>query len=374
MVDAARAVGPRTAMGRYVERMAWWWSRSCGPFDRIVLLTPSPVTVADLGTATPVDVVAMGPRRPALAWEQVALPARAARAALLFCPSYTCPLAYPGRIVVANHGIYEALPDEFSRRDRLRATPLNRWSARRAQRVIVNSRQTASDLARFFGVRADKVDVVYPAAAEIFFADHDPVASEAEVVRAFGASVPYVLFVGKMAKRRNVPNLIRAFSQVVRREALPHHLLLVGPNTAGVAVDDLAAAGGVSDLVTWLPHLEQDRLAHLYARADVFTLPTTYEGISWTMFEAMASGTAVLTVDHPTLAEGAADAAYVVASPSVSDIEAGLTALLTDAVLRSQFAAGGRQRAEQFSWQHAATQTMAILDRAARARDGTGGP
>lgn len=369
VVDALRAAGPRTAMGRYIERMASWWSRSPCPFDRIVMVCPEPALIGRLGTATPVEVRAIAAGWPRLAWEQVALPAWARNASLLYCPSYTAPLGFPGPLVVANHGIYEAVPAEFSRWARLRTTPLHRLSARRARRVIVNSQQTATDVSRFFGVRPSKIDVVYPAAAEVFFAAHDQADCDREVELAFGARVPYIIFVGKLARRRNVPNLIAAFAQVIRHEHLRHHLLIVGPDTSGVSVPGLAEANGVGDRVRWRGHLEQEPLARLYAGADVFALPTTYEGISWTMFEAMASGTAVLTVDHPTLAEGAGDTAYTVTSPSVADIAAGLTALLTNERLRSDHATLGRERAQRFSWQHAADETMKILDQVGRPAD-----
>jgi glycosyltransferase involved in cell wall biosynthesis len=356
-------------MGRYIERMAMWWSRSPGPFDRIVLVSPEAATVPDLGTAVPVEVSVLASGWPRLAWEQLALPARSRGAAVLFCPSYTCPLVSSARLVVANHGIYEALPAEFSRWARLRTTPLHRLSARRATRVIANSKQTASDLSRFFGVPEAKIDVVYPAAAEVFFMEHDPAESPTEVARVIGTAAPYVLFVGKLARRRNVPNLIEAFARVTRHEGLPHHLVVVGPDTSGVSVTSLALAHGIADRVHWLPHLEQGPLARLYAQAELFALPTTYEGISWTMFEAMASGTPVLTVPHPTLAEGAGDSAYTVPSPSVPNLEAGLIALLKDAELRRNHAARGRVRAEQFSWEHAALATMTILDRVAPLSD-----
>lgn len=359
-------------MRRYIERMVSWWSRLPGPFDRIVVVSPAELAFSGLGDAVPVEVVVVASSWPLLAWEQLALPAAARGGAMLFCPSYTCPLTTSTRLVVANHGIYEAVPEEFSRWARFRTTPLYGLSAHRAGRVIVNSRQTATDLSRFLKVPAKKIDVVYPAAAEVFFEKHEPAECRAEVARVLGAMAPFVLFVGKLARRRNVPNLLEAFARAVGEHQLPHHLVIVGPDTSGVSVPNLASAHGVADRVHWVPHMDHEPLARLYAQAELFALPTTYEGISWTMFEAMASGTPVLTVPHPTLEEGAGDAAYTVPTPSVADLETGLIALLSDTDLRRDLAARGRARAERFSWQHAASETMTILDVAARPRDRQG--
>ena len=359
-------------MGRYIERMASWWSRSPGPFDRIVLISPGDLMLPSLGSAVPVEVDVVGSGWHPLAWEQLALPAAARGGAVLFCPAYTCPLGSPAPVVVANHGIYEAVPAEFSRWARLRSTPLHGLSAHRARRVIVNSRQTARDVSRFLKVSAAKIEIVYPAAAEVFFAAHDPGECRAEVGRVLGTQAPYVLFVGKLARRRNVPNLVEAFARATGSRRLPHHLVIVGPDTGGVSVHALAAAHGIADRVHWVAHMEHEPLARLYAEAELFVLPTTYEGISWTMFEALASGTAVLTVPHPTLSEGAGDTAYTVPTPAVGDLEAGLLELLGDPELRADHAARGRVRAERFAWETAARETIEILDRCALPRDRTG--
>lgn len=356
-------------MGRYIEYLAREWSRMETPFDRIVLLTRGVRELEGLGATTPVEIEPFGERLPALLWEQIGVPLRARRASVLFCPSYVGPLLRSRPLVVANHGIYARLPDEFPLLQRLRSTPIQRMSARFAAHVIANSEQTRDDIVRFFHVTPDRVDVVYPAANEIFFERHDPVAIAAVASQVLGTTAPYVMFVGKLARRRNVPNLIRAFARVRREHALPHHLLIVGPNTSDVPIGALCEEENVSGVVAYHPHLEQEPLARLYAGAAAFVLPTTYEGISYTMFEAMASGAPVLTVDHPTVGEGPGDAVLAIATPSVDDIADGLSRLLTDATLRQDLTARGRASAAAFSWESTARQTMEVLARVARPHD-----
>jgi glycosyltransferase involved in cell wall biosynthesis len=363
VVNALRMSEQRTGQGRHIEYVAQQWSRMQVPFDRIVLMSPGELRLEMRGNTTPIELQSFGDHCPRALWEQVLLPRKARRAAMLFCPSYTAPLLYPRPTVVANHGIYEALPKEFSRLTRLRATTVQRYAARRAQRVIANSLSTKRDLMLFFGLPDEKIDVVYPAAHDLFFQRHEPAAIEEEVARWLGKPVPYVIFVGKLAKRRHVPNLIEAFAIAGRENNFPHHLLIVGPNTSNVPVAALAQQHGVSDRVRYHPYAELQPLARLYAGADVFALPTIYEGISQTMFEAMASGTAVLTVEHPTLEEGAGDAALAMPTPAVPDLVRGLAVLLGNPGLRQAYAAKGRERAKKFSWETVARETMRILDR-----------
>ena len=368
-VDALRLVGPRTAMGRYIEHLAYHWSRLRGPFDRVVLMCPGDVRVDVPGHDTEVVLRPFAEGWPLLLWEQLALPRAARGASVLFCPSYVGPLAYGGPMVVANHGIYEALPGEFSWSQRLRSTPLFRRSARKASRVIANSKATKADLVTHFGVDEARIDVVYPAAHERFREPQDPALVERAVVAALGRRAPYVLFVGKLARRRNVPSLIEAFGRARREGRLPHHLLIVGPNVTGLRVDEIAARSGADGFVTHVPHLGQEELARLYAGADIFVLPTTYEGLSWTILEAMASGTAVLAVPHPTLAEVGGEAAYTVPTPGAEDLARGLLVLLTEPDLRRRHAERGRAVAARHSWRGSAEETLAILDRVARPAD-----
>ncbi len=371
VVNALRLVGKRTAMGHFIEYMAYYWDRMDIPFDRVLLMSPSQATPnqLDAGGQGRVAVHVCEKGWPLPIWEQIILPHAARGAAMLFCPSYTGPVLYDGRMVVANHGIYAALPGEFSWWKDIRTLPLYRLTALRADRVIANSHQTRDDLVNYFKLSPAKIDVVYPAAHPRFFEPQNEADIHEAVVQALGQRAPYILFVGKLSRRRNVPNLIEAFARVRQRQNLPHHLLIVGPNLNDTPVAELAEKHGVADAVRHHPYLTQEQLARLYAGAEVYALPTTYEGISWTMLEAMASGVAVLTVEHPTLAEGGGEAAFAVPSPAVDDLADGLTALLTQPDVRHEYARRGRAAAERFSWQAAAKATMAILDQVASLSD-----
>jgi glycosyltransferase involved in cell wall biosynthesis len=370
-VNALRMVGRRTAIGRHLEYLAQYWGQMQVPFDRIIFLSPGKPHRENLGSATKIEWRSFGGQYPRIVWEQVLLPRAAKRAAVLFS-EYNCPLFYPGRIVVANHGIYEAIPGSFSWWSRMRTTPLNRKSVQRADKVIANSLSTKADLIKYFRVPEPKIDVIYPGPAEFFFEAHSQESVQSEVVKVFGENVPYIIFVGKLSKRRNVPNLMEAFSVARKMQKLPHRLLIVGPNVNDLPLSRLAEQWGIGDVFKYYQHMEQGPLAKLYAGADLFVLPSIYEGISWTMFEAMASGTAVLTVDHPALAEGGGDAVFSLKAPGVEDLVRGMGTLLANVELRKKFEQKGRERVRQFSLYEGARTTMEILDQVALPADLSG--
>ncbi len=356
--------GSQTAMRVHLEQLALHWSEMDIPFDKIILMSPGELHLERIHSMVAIETRTIGKRFPPLLWEQLVLP-RAARGLSALLSFYTCPLSYNGRIVVSNHGIYEAIPSAFTWWERKRATPINRRSPRRADWVIANSLNTMGDLVRFFGVPESKIDVIYEGPGDVFYERYSEETIADEVIKVFGERVPYVLFVGKIVKRRHLPNLIEAFSIVRSRASLPHRLLIVGPNSSNIPIEELAKRHGIAQAVRNYPHLPQGRLAKLYAGADVFALPTTYEGISRTIYEAMASGTPVLTVDHPTLSEGGADAVLSVPTPSVEDLVQGLSALLTNNSLRKNYEEKGRARIGRFSMRECAKATMAVLDKVA---------
>jgi len=338
------------------------------PFDKVVFMSPGELRAENLGTITPIEMRSFGGNLPRLLWEQGALPHAARNAAVLFS-EYTCPLLFRGAVVVANHGIYQKIPGAFSLRQRLRTAPLFCLSARRANRVIANSSSTRADLIRYFHISEPKIDVIHPAPAELFFEQHTEQSITAKVVALFGARLPYILFVGNLSRRRNVPHLMEAFAIVRRRESLPHHLLVIGPNVNHLPLERLAQQHGITPFFTYLAHMEQPVLAKIYAGADLFVLPSVYEGISWTILEAMASGTAVLAIDHPALVESAGNAVMTMPTPGVDDLVRGMTALLTDTELKEQYRSKGRALAQTFSLAESARSTLEVLHRTARDSD-----
>jgi glycosyltransferase involved in cell wall biosynthesis len=364
VLNGLRLGGARTALGRYIEILARQWSLQDIPFDRIRILVPQPTQIEGQ-LSDRIEVISPpGPSRPLAAWEQFTLPRAAAGAAVLFCPGYIAPVVGSTPLVVANHGIYEGIPGEFSLLQRMRTVPLYRAAVRNADAVIAVCVSARADIIRYLGADPAKIAVIHAAPDPRFLRRPGAADIEVAVTRALGTAAPYVLFVGKLSRRRNVPALVEAFADVRRDGDLPHRLLIVGPVADTERVRGLAERHGVADAVVHINHLEHRELALLYAGADVFALPTTHEGFSWTILEAMASGAPVLTADHASLHEkGVATAAAVVPEPTPAALAAALRRLLTDPDLRRRHSEAGRAVVAGLSWARTAAETMAVLDR-----------
>jgi glycosyltransferase involved in cell wall biosynthesis len=298
--------------------------------------------------------------RGGLAWQQRRLRPASKGVDVLFAP-YAAPLGARAPVVIANLGIYEgdlAIPGW---RARMRSWHFAR-SARSAAAVIANSASTRRELERHYGVPQERVTVVWPGVDERFA----PEAPEGQVRGGNGSLGSYLLFVGKLSHRRHVPEVLEALAEV-RRARADVRLVVVGPDTSGVGVPARAAALGLGDAVTYLPHVEQDELAELYRGAAAFVLPTEAEGFSFTIPEALASGTPVVTLRHDALVEAGLEGA-VVALPDADPggIARAVLAVLDDPQHAARLREAGLGAVRRLSWAENARRTMDVLAGVAR--------
>jgi glycosyltransferase involved in cell wall biosynthesis len=363
-LDASRLAGQRTGVARYLEYMLRFWSAPDTPVDRIELFSPSPLEGVPEGSSFRHRVEPS--RGPGSWWQLTRLRPKASEIDVLFSP-YVIPPGYRGRSVVSNLGILAGSNQSPGLRAR-GITWHHALSARNADVVIANSDATKDDIVRYFRVSPEKVTVIWPGVDELF---RPPRADEQErigaaVERALGERAPYVLYVGKLSERRNVPGLLEAFARV-RAERPELRLLFVGPNTWGIPLESTAERLRLNGAVRHVEHLDHEALAPLYRGARAFALPTEQEGFSATILEAMASRCPVLTLDHAALRESGLDeAALVVRDASADTLADALGRLVKDEALRDRLADRGVEKAAGFSWAETARRTMDVIVEVAR--------
>jgi glycosyltransferase involved in cell wall biosynthesis len=225
-----------------------------------------------------------------------------------------------------------------------------------AVRLLVPSAATARDLVELYGVEPERVAVI-PLGVEPP-AEPDR-AGARRLLGDLGVRGPFLLAVGTLEPRKNLPRLLAAFGEVT--DELPdHHLVVVGPVGWGPALRPtwesvrVKLAGPVGDAT----------LHALYQAADGLAYPSLYEGFGLPVLEAMAHGVPVLTSDRSSLPEVAGDAALLVDPVDRGAIAKGLVRLVGDGALRRRLAAAGRRRAAGFSWPATAAATWAAYRQA----------
>ena len=299
-------------------------------------------------------------------WEQLLAPIllRATRADLYHGVLNVAPLACPVPSVITIHDLaFLVFPQTFRGVNRTYLTWATKASARRARRILAVSEATRQEIIRLLGIAPEKVVVTHDA-ADARFAPPDP-AVLAEYRRRAGLPERFVLYIGTLEPRKNIPTLLRAYAQIAREVDAP---LLIGGGR-GWLYDEIFATAeqlNLGDKVRFIGFVPGEDLPLLYAAATVFAFPSSYEGFGMPLLEAMACGTPTVTSNVSSLPEVAGDAALLVDPRSPEALAEALRRLLTDTELRAELRQRGLAQARRFDWTESAARTLRVYEDAAR--------
>ena len=233
-------------------------------------------------------------------------------------------------------------------------------AVRRADRVIAVSEAGRRDLVAHLGVPAERVDVVYEAAAPQFVPT-----DLGNVAARLGIAEPYVLHVGGADPRKNLGALIDAFAAWARERARSEKLVLAGPVRDVERAEIEARVRATDGHVRHIGFVADADLPALYSAARCVVMPSSYEGFGLPALEALACGTPVAAYDAGALAEVAGPGALLVPDGAMAELLDAVERLCDEPELRDRLAASGRAHAGTFSWRRAAEGTW---DAYARAR------
>ena len=222
-----------------------------------------------------------------------------------------------------------------------------------ARVILTPSRAAADDLVEVYQTDRDRI-VVTPLGVDPAWAATTP--PSRQWLEAHGIPPRYLLFVGTLEPRKNVPVLIAAHALLRREDPTTPPLVLAG--AAGWGDVDFNA-----DDVVWPGYLPQADLRRLTAGAAALVLPSRYEGFGLPALEALACGVPVVTTDIPVLREVTGGLAEYV---PVGDVAALAEALRRMLATEQDAARIGERRAwaATFTWERCAAETVTAYRRA----------
>lgn len=288
-----------------------------------------------------------------------------ARFDVLFAPNFVPPPTRAKRLVLTVHDLaFKLFPESAPHGTRRWLERLDRALAR-ASRVIAVSETTKHDLIRLYGVREDVVAVVPHGVDHRVFRPDSPESIE-QTMRRFEVDGPYLLSLGGLEPRKNLPNLVRAFARMP--SDVDPVLVIAGAKTAWnpegwdslrSALDELPES--IRRRVVLTGYLsERDKVA-LLSGALALCYPSTYEGFGLPVLEAMACGTPVVTSNVSALPEVAGDAALLVDPGDVGAIASAMDRVVQGDALRQELRSAGLSRAGKFDWLTTARRTAEVL-------------
>lgn len=273
--------------------------------------------------------------------------------------------------VVTVHDLsFVRTPEKLPAAKRWYLTKLCRASVQKAQQVIAVSRQTADDLIQFFDIPATKISVIHNGVAERF----QPQSATAVAAFRHNYRLPdrYLLYLGTLEPRKNLPRLIHAYHQWrTQASSSDHDIKLVLAGGKGWFYDQifqLVQELDLTDAVLFPGFIPDTELPLWYSAAELFIYPSIFEGFGFPVLEAMACGTPVICSNISTLQEVAGESALFFPPDHTDQLTTLLHQLLTDTQLQNELQAQGYRRAARFSWQQTAAATLDVYENALSAK------
>ncbi len=236
-----------------------------------------------------------------------------------------------------------------------------RLALRNSDRIIAVSKTTAADLHHFFPWVAGRTVIVSEAARALFRLIDDE-ASIRTVQTRYHLPQKYLLFVGTLEPRKNLPRLIRAYATLPPELRARHALVIVGKK--GWYYEEIfhtVQRLGLTDRVHFTGYVPDEDLPALLNGADLFVLPSLYEGFGLPLLEAFACGTPVVCSETPALVEVAGEGTLTFDPKDEAAIARVLVTALTDERLRAGMRIWGLERSASFTWDGAAARLHALL-------------
>jgi len=276
---------------------------------------------------------------------------------------YTSPPFTPCPVVNTIHDLsFEHLPETFKRRSWRQMRLTIRRSAQSAAHIITDCDFSRDDILHTYALAPERVTAT-PLAASSRFA---PVRDSGELERVrkkYGIQGDYILTVGSIQPRKNIPRLIRAYGMLCEErnlDSMPK--LVVAGKRAWLYEDTLATAASsvVQNQIIFTDYVEDKDLPPLYSAAKCFVYPSYFEGFGIPAIEAMRCGTPTITGNRTCFPEIIGDAGLLVDPFDERELSQAIMAVLENKQLRNELINKGLERAGLYDWTKTALQTLEV--------------
>lgn len=248
-------------------------------------------------------------------------------------------------IVTIHDLIFLRLPQCYNLFDRVIYNYKFCYACRKADRVLAISECTKRDIIKYYGIKAEKISVVYQGCAAMF-KKVATVEEKNEVKKVYNLPDKFILNVGTLEERKNLFLIVKSLRD------LPEdvHIVAVGRRTPySDKIVEYARIHGLTERIHLLNKVKYSHLPAIYQSASIFAYPSRYEGFGIPIIEAISSNLAVIAATGSCLEEAGGEGAVYINPDSAEDFTKVAKALLNDENYRNETIEKGRQHIRKFS-------------------------
>jgi glycosyltransferase involved in cell wall biosynthesis len=335
-LDVTAVPAQPVGAGQYTLQLAGALA-ACTDVDLVLLARRSDgIRWRSVAPGAEVVTSAPDPRPLRLAWEQLRLPSllRRHQVAVHHGPHYTMPERSSVPTVVTIHDL--SFFDQPRWHERSKVLLFRRAisvASRRAAVVVCPSQVTAERLAHWCRVQAQVVVAPHGVDTGRFRPDEPDegadAAALAQVDPRLSAGRPYLVFVGTLEPRKDIPTLVAAFGRIAGRQSEALLVLAGRPGWGADAVARAVEASGSASSIIRTGYVSDAVVPALLRSAAGAVYPALYEGFGLPALEALACGSPLITTSGTAMAEVAGDASVLVEPGDVRGLADALDDRLT---------------------------------------------
>lgn len=349
-IDTQTTMGQKSGFGFYVKNLVENLKKVDTENEYVLI---SPESEKDLST----------PQR--FIWDQQTFPARAAKAKvdILHQPCFSAPLFYRGKIVITIHDlISHFFSKNIPQGSRFYFSKWMPLTYGKADKIIAISANTKKDIMSLLKIPEEKIVVIHSAVSSEF----RPMVDTGKIAAAktkYGIRGKYILDVGTLEPRKNLPFLVKAFDSAVKKGKIEHNLVLTGKK--GWYYEDLfnlIEELNLGQRVILPGYVADEDLPALYNGADLFCFPSLYEGFGFPPLEAMSCGTPVIAARNSSIPEVVGEAGLLLPLTDTDLWTKNIIKLLANPKKLAELKSKGLERAKEFSWEKTARETIEVYN------------
>lgn len=235
---------------------------------------------------------------------------------------------------------------------------------KKAKQVVSVSEFSKNDLIQNYKIQPEKIKIVFNATHPLF----QPVSDEVreKVKEDFAEGTEYFIYTGTIHPRKNLVNLLKAFSIFKKKQKSNMKLVIAGRMAwKNNVFKELLNTYKYRKEVVLTGYLSKEQLALLVASAYALVYPSFYEGFGVPPLEALQCGVPAIVSRVSALPEIGGDAYLYIDPESIEDIAGKMMLIYKDETLRKKLIENGKERISLFSWEQSAVQMWKALEQTA---------